>query len=194
MDNNEGTLCYAVHYVVTGYVQFTAMSRHWAFSQSLVDPHYSNYCNQVSGYQIPADWMANGTVGNGVYYLPGPPDSNWSSALHNFPLWDGNGFTNSTTLTSTETVSTGLDFQFSVTGDLPGAPTVSVSVSESWGQSISVSTTLSVGVHGPGTGAVSWYNVEGEGAGGTSNAAETVSVFYWQGHDVGGSPWCGTPP
>lgn len=194
--NNEGTLCYAVQYVVSGNVEFSAISRTWAFSQSLLAPFDGNYCNQLPGYQIPQDWMTNGSVGNEVYYLPGPAGSNWSSGLHNFPLRDGDGFAVGNTTTTTTTVTTGLNFGFTMTGVmLAGAPSVSASIQESWTQSISNSLTVGADITGPGQGSVSCYNVEGEGATSQANYAESISVFYWQGWTLpNGGDWCGPPP
>jgi len=191
LGNNQGTLCYAVKYDVTGTLQFSASTRTWGYGQTLFNPQDGNFCNQIAGFQIPTDWIENGT-GSGAYAMPGPANSSWANGLVDFPLWEGNYYGYGITISSSYGTTTGADFGFQVSGTLAGVLPLSFQASEGWSQTVSGSgsTTLTFDIQGPGSG-VSCYNVFGDGGSATQKTADMVAVYYWPGSVVGGVPYCG---
>jgi len=178
--NNEGTLCYAVQYMVTGTAQFNALSRHWSFDQNNLDPHDGDFCANIPGFTTPQPWIQNSTAG-GAYYLPGPPNSKYANGLTNVTLWKGAYIGNESGFSVSGTTQTGLNFGFSLSFALPGAPSVSATASESWSQTVSQSVSWGFTVYGESQTAVSCYNILGEGGSQAQNTATTIAIYYWQG-------------
>ena len=191
--NNEGTLCYAVRYDVSGTAQFNAQNRHWSFAQSNSDPHSGDFCADIQGFTMPQPWIHNSTAG-GAYYLPGPSTSKYVNGLTNVTLWQGNYIGNKSGFTASGTTQTGLQFGFSLSFGLPGAPSVSATASEDWSQTISQSVSWGFTVYGESFTSVSCYNVLGEGGSQANDAATSIAIYYWQGYTqtIGGQeyPFC----
>lgn len=187
-----GSLCVVFQYEVTGTVQFTAMSRAWAFSQTLFDAQNGEFCNQA-GYTVPTDWFNNETsASNDIYYLEGPANSKWANGLHNVPLWQGDSFPYAVTVSSSESSMTGIDMDFALSGALAGALPLSFQASEGWSQTVTTTSSveLSYDIVGPSSSTVSCYNVFGEGGSQSANTADMVAIYYWTGFVTNDVPGC----
>jgi hypothetical protein len=181
IENNEGILCYAVQYDVSGTAQFTAQSREWSFSQDNFDPQNGDYCANTVGFTVPQPWIHNSTAG-GAYYLDGPPTSKYASGLTNVTLWQGEVMGNESGFVVSGEVQTGISYGFSLDFGLPGAPSVGTTVSEQWSESVSESASWSFTVSGESQTAVSCYNVLGSGGSQSHNDAAAIAIYYWQGY------------
>ena len=179
--DNEGTLCYAVQYVVTGTAEFNALTRHWSFGQNEFDSHNGDFCANIAGFTMPRPWIHNSTAG-GAYYLPGPPTSKYANGLTNVTLWQGEYIGNESGFTLSGTTQTGLNFGFNLAFTLPGAPSVSATASEDWSQTVSQSTSWGFTLYGESFTSVSCYNVLGEGGSQAQNTATAIAIYYWQGY------------
>ena len=182
---NEGNLCWAVQYLVTGMVEYSALTRDWSYSQSLADPGGGNFCSN-EGVQVPSDWLTS----SNSYYVT-MPGTAYSNGLENVDLWDGETLQLTYTVSSSASISTGYDADFGVSGSLAGVLPLSFQASESWSQSATStsSSSFSFTLNGPGTGAVSCYDVLGQG--GSSHTADLISIDYWAGIEVNNLPQCG---
>jgi hypothetical protein len=187
--SNNGPLCWAAKYSVSGAIGFSAFSRGWSYLLSLTHATAGNFCSNV-GLQVPQNWIPNGTSAKS-YFLPGPSNSTYVDGMTNVTLWNGEFIAYSATISSTVSTTTSVDLAFGLSGSLPGGPSLSLQASATWSQSVSVtsSTTFSYTLNGPGSG-VSCYNVIGEGGSFSKGTADFISIVYWAGHLVGGIPKC----
>lgn len=188
----QQSLCVAYLYDVTGTVLFTAITRSWEFGQTLFDAHNGEFCNQL-GVSVPANWFDNQSNANeDIHPMPGPPSSAWTSGLLNVPLWEGDSIPYELTISSSTSATTGVSFDFDISGSLAGVIPLSFQASEGWSQTVtsSSSTELAYDIEGPSTTAVSCYNVFGEGGSLAADTADLIAIYYWTGSVVNGHPVC----
>lgn len=124
--------------------------------------------------------------------MPGPAGSNWTNGLLNVPLWKGDSVPYQLTISRTTSSTTGVNFDFEISGSLAGVIPLSFQPSEGWSQTVtsSGSTELVYDIVGPSSTAVSCYNVFGEGGSLAADTADMIAIYYWAGSVINNHPVC----
>jgi hypothetical protein len=187
-----GSLCVAYQYEVSGTIQFSSVSRSWAFNQTLFDAQNGRFCNQAV-IPAPTNWFGNETNSNDdIHFMPGPENSSWIDGLQDVPLWKGDSIPYHLTISTSISATTGFNVDFGLSASLAGVFPLSFQASEGWSQTVTSGSTieLTYDIAGPSETAVSCYNVFGEGGSLSADSADMVAIYYWPGSVVNGSPVC----